>query len=506
MISTDATSLWIDTEPLPRFPALDRDLTVDVAVIGGGITGISAAYLLARAGHTVALIDRRRLASVDTGHTTAHLTHVTDTRLGELATRFGKDHAAAAWDAGRAALWQIESNVSDLSIDCGFLPVSGWLHQPADGTSGVSADELRSDAALAAGLGFDARYDERVPIVNQPGIEFGGQALFHPRQYLRGLLAALGASGGLVFEDTDTEEVQRDPLTVTARGHRISCGYLVVATHNPIVGTSGLLPATLFQTKLALYTSYVVAGTLPAGTLPEGSFWDTKDPYDYLRVHRDGRHDVAILGGEDHKTGQGEDPQGCFRKLEMRARALMPEIALTSRWSGQVIETPDGLPYIGESGPRQFIATGFAGNGMTFGTVAAMMALDAVEGRSNPWARLFDPHRAPLSAAWDYLKENKDYPYYMVRDLFARPEGRSLRALKRGEGKILELNGRSVAAYRGDDGHVVRLSARCPHMGCTVRWNSADSTWDCPCHGSRFEPSGTVIAGPAESPLPPIER
>ncbi len=504
MPTNETLSYWIDTQPLPRFSALDRDLTVDVVVIGGGITGITAAYLLTQAGHSVALIDRRRLASVDTGHTTAHLTYVTDTRLSDLVKTFGRDHARAAWDAGRAAIWQIHSNAGDEGIECGLEWVSGYLHAPVDADGDMSAADLQAEAALAADLGFAARYHDQVPSANRPGVEFEDQALFHPRQYLRGLLEAITRKGGHVFENTDAEEVQDEPLSVKARGHRLSCGYLILATHDPLVGTSSVASAMLFQTKLALYTSYAVSGTLRPGHVPSGSYWDTKSPYDYLRVHGAPTRDVAVLGGEDHKTGQG-DPEACYARLEERAHARLPELEITHRWSGQVIETPDGLPYIGESAAQQFIATGFAGNGMTFGTLAAMMAADAVAGRSNPWADLFNPGRKTLTTVWDYLRENKDYPYYMVRDLFARPDGRSLRSLKRGEGKILELAGKKVAAYRNDAGAVTRLSPICTHMGCTVGWNAAERTWDCPCHGSRFEATGKVISGPAESPLEAIE-
>jgi Rieske Fe-S protein len=270
------------------------------------------------------------------------------------------------------------------------------------------------------------------------------------------------------------------------------------------MGKTSLASAALFQTKLALYTSYAMGGRLPAGTAVEGAFWDTSDPYLYLRVERRDDHEYLILGSEDHKTGQADDPTACYERLERRFRTLFPGIDITHRWSGQVIETNDGLPFIGETADRQFAATGFAGNGMTFGTLAAMMARDAACGQENPWTDLFHPSRKTVRGGlWDYLRENKDYPYYMVRDRLAGPEGRSLRGLRRGEGKILELGGTRVAAYRNDAGTVTRLSPICPHMGCVVAWNGAERTWDCPCHGSRFEPGGKVISGPAESPLPP---
>jgi Rieske Fe-S protein len=215
----------------------------------------------------------------------------------------------------------------------------------------------------------------------------------------------------------------------------------------------------------------------------------------------------VLLGGEDHKTGQEEDPNTRFARLEDALTRLCPEIEITHRWSGQVIETIDGLPYIGEMAPRQFAATGFSGNGMTFGTLGAMMAADAATGRTNPWAELFDLKRTKvLGGLWDYLRENKDYPYYLIRDRFAGPETRSLRAIPRGAGRIAEVDGRRVAAYRGPDGAVTLLSPVCTHMGCHVAWNTAENAWECPCHGSRFKPTGQVISGPAEAPLERISR
>jgi glycine/D-amino acid oxidase-like deaminating enzyme/nitrite reductase/ring-hydroxylating ferredoxin subunit len=498
----DTTSYWIDSAPLPVFAALDRDITVDVAVIGGGITGITAAYLLKKAGKTVALIDRRRFASVDTGHTTAHVTCVTDVRLTDLEKNFGRDHAAAVWDAGRAAQWQIASIIEDEQIDCDFAWTSGWLHARLDGSDEKDVAALRQDAQLASELGFPVRFVDRVPYMDRPGIEFEGQALFHPRKYLRALLETIPGSGSHAFEHTNAGEVQDGPLAVVTPRGKISCDYVVLATHNPLMGKTSIASATLLQTKLALYTSYAIGGSVPSGLVPEGSYWDTSDPYFYLRVHSQRGHDYAIFGGEDHKTGQAEDPASCYARLERRLRALIPSIEVTHRWSGQVIETPDGLPYMGETSERQFAGTGYAGNGMTFGTLAAMMARDTATGGTNPWSDLFDPSRKKIKGAlWDYLRENKDYPYYLIRDRFTGAEGRSLRALRRGEGKILDLEGERVAAYRSDSGRVTCLSPVCTHMGCLVEWNGAESTWDCPCHGSRFEPTGKVLAGPAESPL-----
>jgi Rieske Fe-S protein len=237
-------------------------------------------------------------------------------------------------------------------------------------------------------------------------------------------------------------------------------------------------------------------------------FADTTNPYNYLRLDPGDDVDVVVLGGADHKTGQEPDTAARFQRMKEALIRAIPSIEVTHQWSGQVVETPDGLPFIGQVADRQFIATGFAGNGMTFGTLAAMMARDAVLGVRNPWTDLFDPSRKKLSVGvvWDYLTENKDYPYYLIRDRFAGADGKSLRVLKRGEGQILELDGERVAAYRASDGSVAMRSAVCTHMGCIVRWNGAERTWDCPCHGSRFAPDGSVIGGPAESPLAEISQ
>ena len=500
----DTTPYWATSGTFPAFPRLSDDLATEVLVVGAGITGLTAAYLLAKAGRSVAVLDRNDLVEGDTGYTSAHLTMVTDTWLSELAGSFGRDHAQAVWDAGLAAIAQIDTIIRAEDIDCDFAWVPAYLHHPPGEKPGEGDTKaLADEAALAVDLGFDAEYTEHVPLFGGAGVRFEDQARFHPRKYLGGVARAIEAAGGHIYRKSNAEEFSAKPLSVKANGHTITCGEIVLATHNPLMGIARMASATLLQTKLFLYSTYVVAGRVRKGEVPDGLFWDTANPYHYLRIepHRD--HDLVIFGGEDHKTGQASDTNACYERLEQTLSGLLPAIELTHRWSGQVIATPDGLPYIGETAEHQFAATGFSGNGLTFGTLSGMMAADRILGRVNPWRELFGAGRTKtLGGAWNYLRENKDYPYYLLRDRFAGAEARSLREVKRGEGKIIERDGEPVAVSRGRDGSVKMVSAICTHMGCLVDWNEAEKTWDCPCHGSRFMPDGSVIAGPAEQPVP----
>lgn len=504
-------SLWNASASMPRFPALDRSITADVVIVGGGIMGLTSAWALTRAGRHVVVLERRRCGLGDTGNTSAHLTWVTDLRLTEMARTFGTDHARAVCDAGAAAVAHIDQNIADLEAECDFDWTSGYLHLPLTGNASAANGELEMlerDAELARSFGFSATVLDAVPGLERPGVEFLDQARFHPRKYLAALARAIEANGGRVFEHSPVDDVAgnaANQIDVTAGAHTVSCARVIVATHTPIVGKAGMAASALLQTKLALYTSYVVGGRLAHGSLPDALYWDTSDAYHYIRLQPQRNADYVIIGGEDHKTGQAADTEACFARLAAAAQQHFPGIDLTQRWSGQVIETNDGLPYIGEVAPGQFSATGFSGNGLTFGTLAAMMAADWVEGRSNPWTELFDVGRTKIRGGlWDYLKENADYPYYLVRDRVVGPDARSLRAIPRGEGMIVNVGGTRTAAYRADKGKLTLLSPVCPHLGCHVRWNRAERTWDCPCHGSRFAPTGAVLAGPAEGPLSPL--
>jgi glycine/D-amino acid oxidase-like deaminating enzyme/nitrite reductase/ring-hydroxylating ferredoxin subunit len=493
---------WFDSVKRPKVRAIARSLSVDVLVVGAGVTGIVAAYLLKKAGLRVALLERERMASRDTGHTTAHLTCVTDKRLHELVKEFGRDHARAVWDAGAAAIDEIERIVQVENIACEFSRVPGYLHAPVSGGQSDERANLKKDARFANEFGFNAAYLDRVPFMDRPGVRFADQGKFHPLKFLFGLAAEIHGDGSYFFENSEVKKFDPKKKRAKANGQWINYDRVILATNNPLLGESGLIKGMLFQTKLALYSSYVVGAVVPRGSIPIASFWDTNDPYQYLRVDRRGESDYAIFGGEDHKTGQARNTETCFREVAKALLELAPKAKIDHRWSGQVIVTNDGLPYIGPNEADQFIATGYSGNGMTFGTIAAVMARDWTTGMKNPWSDLFHPERKKIrGGTLDYIRENKDYPYYLLQDRFRSPEGKSLSAVKRGEGKILKLGRKKLAVYRDKEGRVKKMSAVCTHMGCLVRWNQAEATWDCPCHGSRFDPKGKVLSGPAETPL-----
>jgi glycine/D-amino acid oxidase-like deaminating enzyme/nitrite reductase/ring-hydroxylating ferredoxin subunit len=511
MSHTPSSSASIDTAPFwergitfPSTDAVDRDLTCDVVVVGAGITGLTTAYLLAAQGKSVVVLERHELGQSETGHTSAHLTMVTDDRLTTLVKQLGKDHARAVWDAGLAAIAQIDAIARGEDIDCDFAWIPGYLHADADASAETIAS-LEEEARLATELGFDAEFIADVPLFQRPGVRFDNQARMHPLEYLSGLARAGIANGVRIFHKSEVTEFIESPRAVVANGHSVSCGHVVVATHDPLTGTRSLPSAMLFQTKLALYSTYVVAGRVPAETMPDALWWDTSRPYRYTRVQPLGRESLVIYGGADHKTGQVESTAPQFDALERELTELIPKIRIEHRWSGQVIESHDGLPYIGEQAPNEFSGTAFAGNGLTFGTLTGMMAADAILGHANPWSGLFDVDRSILKhGVWDYLKENIDYPYYLVRDRLAGADGKSVRAVKPGEGRIIERLGKKVAAFRNQAGELSLLSASCTHLGCIVTFNDAEKTWDCPCHGSRFTSDGQVIDGPAESPLKEI--
>ena len=505
MTIRNSTPIWAEVQ-ISKFDRLARSGHFDVVVVGGGITGLSAAYFLKQAGKKVCLLERDRLGHGDSGHTTAHLTCVTDVRLTQLVNAFGREQAALTWYAGLSALDLIERIVTEHGIACEFHRTPAFLHAALDRRQDET-DDLKAEAQLARELAFDVDFFDNVPVVDKPGIRIRDQGKIHATAYLAGLARLVDGDGSVIHEHSEVKDIEADPPVVVANDKRIECDYVVIATEVPLLGMTGLVKATFLQTKLAAYSSYVVSGRLPVGLAPDLSLFDTGNPYYYLRIDKGPAFDRVIFGGNDHKTGQQTDTEDSYRRLEETLLRFLPSVKLDHRWSGQVIQTNDGLPFIGESADRQFVATGFNGNGFTFATLAGLMARDAMLGRDNPWKELFSVDRTKIrGGAWDYFKENLDFPYYLVADRLTAAKRKSPRSIKRTEGAILKLDGKRVACSRDEKGQLHKVSAVCSHMGCLVRWNGGEQTWDCPCHGSRFLPTGEVLAGPAETPLQPIKQ
>ena len=405
-------SPWL-TIPARAFAPPSRDVRVDVAVVGGGVSGVTAAVLLKQRGYTVTLLERGRLGGGDTGHTTAHLTAVTDRPPHDLLAAFGPDHAGAIWDAGCAALDQIDRLVRSRRIRCGFDWVPGILHvRPRHPRADADTEDLRQSLAACETLGIDAEWVDRVDPFGVPGLRFLQQARFRPHQYLRALAGELPGGGSSVHERSPVEEISGPPFALRIGARTVFAEWLVLMTHTPLQGVSGTLSAALAQSRVALYSSYALRARVTKGQVPDALYWDTVNPYRYLRVDPHTAYDDVIFGGADHKTGQADDSDAGFAELEAVLRAIAPEAHIDHRWSGQVLESNDGLPFMGESAPQQFSATGYGGNGLTFGTVAGMMASDWVAGTVNPWSELFAWDRSGLRAGGvrNYLKENADYP------------------------------------------------------------------------------------------------
>jgi glycine/D-amino acid oxidase-like deaminating enzyme/nitrite reductase/ring-hydroxylating ferredoxin subunit len=483
----DATeSLWIATTWSPEREPLRGDIHVDVAVVGAGITGLTAAVLLQERGRKVAVLEKDRVARGESGFTTAHITEAVDARYQHIQRNHGKDAARLVAEASRASIEQIAELVERHAIDCRFRRVPGFLY--TENRKYVAGIKKETGAAREAGVAVSWTSDVPLPFPIRGAVRFENQAQFHPREYLLALAARVP-----VYERTHVLEItEGEPCVVRTEHGRVTADVVFEATNVAVASFQTL------HTKVAAYRSYVIA--LESDEPREGLFWDTADPYHYTRW----QDDVVIIGGEDHRVGQEEDTAGCFARLMEYITPRYGERRVLHRWSGQIIEPHDGLPFIGGSG-KLFVSTGYAGQGMTFGTVGAMLVTDLITGVANPWAELFDPNRVHLrGAAKDLVAENVEFPKRLIADrLLSRDVEQG--EVHGGEGKIIEENGRKIAAYRDDAGTLHRLSPVCTHMKCDVAWNGAERTWDCPCHGSRFAPDGHVLNGPASEPLERID-
>ncbi|MFN3652335.1 MAG: FAD-dependent oxidoreductase [Armatimonadota bacterium] len=486
------TSLWLATTPETHLPPLAPGLTVDVAVLGGGIAGLTAAALLVEAGKSVAVIEARRIVEGVTGHTTAKLTSLHGLVYDRLIRSFGEDRARAYAEANQAAIDLVESRVQQQGIDCDFRRTDAYTCVCAPDQIGKVEAEV--EAALRVGLPAAFTHQAPLPFPTAAAVRLTGQARFHPRKYLLALAEGIREAGGRIFEQTRALDLtEGEPCTVETDRGTLSAREVIIATHFPSIDRA------LYFSRLAPYRSYVLAVRLD-GPVPEGMFLG-EDTFFSLRPHPGPQGELLLIGGEKHKAGQGGDTIARYRRVEEWARERFPVASVEYRWSTQDNWTLDGVPYIGRAAPGNehlYVATGFAGWGMTGGTVAGMLLRDLITGKENRWAELYDPNRVNRESLSSFVRENADVARHFVGDRLARREAISLAP---GEGAVEELDGEKVAAYRDAGGTLHCFKPYCTHMGCVLNWNPAEKSWDCPCHGSRFAAEGSVLHGPAVKAL-----
>ena len=486
---------------------LKADVSVDVCVIGAGIAGMSTAYHLAKEGKSVIVLDDGEIGGTMTSRTTAHLVNVLDDRYYELERLHGEKGARIAAASHTAAIDTIESIVRDEGIGCEFERLDGYLFVPP----GESTDQLEDELAACHRAGITkVEWAERAPMKDfDTGrcLRFRYQGQFHPIKYVAGLAMAIRKRGGKLHSGTHAAKITGGSTTriETARGVIVSADSVVIATNTPVNDL------VVMHTKQMGYITYVIGLKVPKGSITKALFWDTPDPYHYVRLTNapdDPKSEILIVGGEDHKTGQADDTFERFGRLEEWTRERFPSAGeVAYRWSGQVMEPVDGMGYIGRNPwdeENVYIATGDSGNGMTHGTIAGILICDLIMGRKNDWEDLYDPRRNPARAPLEFAKENLNVAAQYT-DLVTGGEVGSIDEIEPGYGAIIRDGLKKLAVYRDDSGTVHKMSAVCTHLGCIVKWNPTEMSWDCPCHGSRFDRVGKVFQGPANVDLSPAD-
>lgn len=517
-LNTEITSgsnlpFWFSEQIVPTiYEKLEQDIETDVLVIGGGISGLSTAYSLAKAGKRVVLVEDGTIGSGESGRTTAHISNALDDRYYEIENTFDKETSRLAAESHSAAIEWIANTVRENNIDCHFKRVDGYLflHESDEDKSLFKEFEASRRAGLPTNM------LTHIPDIHGEDdkhcIIFPNQAQFHILLYLEGLAKAFVNLGGTIYNHTRAGNVTSKGAT--ANGFNISASHIVVATNTPINDWATM------HTKQWPYRTYVIGAKVPKGKLPYALWWDTGDmeskwvsePYHYVRLEEfNEEYDMLIAGGEDHRTGQAEEEnikeEDRYQRLEDWTRKHFPDMErVVFNWSGQVMEPVDLLGYIGKNPGEDniYIITGDSGNGMTHGTLGGIIITDLIMGRENPWASIYSPSRITLNIVKDYLDEAGQMAKYYT-DWFTKKDIKEVSELQPGEGGILSKGFKKIAVYRDENNVVHSCTAVCPHMGGILHWNADENTFDCPIHGSRFNHEGKLLNGPCNIDLKKIE-
>ena len=489
-----AESYWMESTPKSMYSSLSGDIRVDVAVLGGGIAGITTAYLLKEAGIlSVAVIEADRIISGVTGHTTAKVTSQHQLIYDRLISKFGKEQAQQYADSNQAAIEKIAELVSSKNIGCDFMRKPAYVYAESE----KSVSKIQAEVEAAKSLGLPASFVKNLtfPFKTYGAVRFNNQAQFHPRKYLCALAKEFERAGGQIFEKTRALKMEGDgPITITTDKGTVTAHKVIQATHFPINDKPGLLFQRLHQSR-----SYVL-GVRIEDRFPEGMFINAEETTHSLRSQPAEGGELILVSGEGHRTGEGDHEIEHYQNLEKWIRSVYSVRSIDYRWSAQDVISIDHVPYIGRitsDNDNLFIATAFRKWGMTTGTVAAMILTDMILGKANPWQEVYSPSRfKPVESAKSLFSQAVEATKGLVGDRIL-PAHKEVSDIPPGEGAIVKIDGQKVAAYRDEKGVLHTLDPACRHMGCIVAWNAAEKSWDCPCHGSRYNAKGEVIQSPA---------
>jgi len=501
--SGSTVSLWHAISPAMTREPLGDNARADVCIVGAGVAGITTAYLLAREGKRVIVLDDGPIGGGETGRTTSHLSDALDDGYRDLERFHGADGARLAAQSHRAAIEMIARIVEEEKIECDFARLDGFLFTSEETAEEVLLEELA--AALRAGVDVEAVTSvPYAPFGPGTALRFAAQARIHLLKYVAGLVRVIEAAGGQIYTGTHVNSVAGgSPVRVeTDRGHVVLASACVVATNSPISDY------VITHLKQSPHRTLAIAAEVPSGSVPDALYWEDAKVYKYVRIHPGDGHDWLIVGGEDYKTGQKDDDVERLERLEnwMRAQFTMAG-PVRHRWSGQVLEPADGLAFIGpnpDGAENVYIITGDSGHGVTHATLGAVLLSDLIAGRENEWTRLYDPKRLSRGTVTDLAKENLNVAVQYAAWLLPG-DAPSEDDVPRGEGRVIRHGAKMVAVYRDDAGALHPKSAVCTHLKCIVNWNNLEKSWDCPCHGSRFAPTGEVLNGPAVAGLVDVE-
>ena len=477
----------------------DPSYVYDTLIIGAGITGITTALRLQKAGQKCIIVEAASIGYGTTGGTSAHLNTFFDATYPEIESDFSSEAAKMVADSGKKAFATIKELIDQYQIDCDFEYKCACLFSENDKETKQLQEILES--SRNAGVNVVEYEDNDVPVPFEMAIHFTDQGQFHPLKYLFRLAEEFIGLGGVILEQSFVSNT-----SIKEGVHEVKAGERIVRSMNLVYATHIPPGITIFNFRCAPYRSYVLGVKLKNQSYPAGLSYDMQEPYHYFRTHEIEGQKYLIIGGEDHKTGHG-NPMEAFDNLEAYARKYYHVDSVDYKWSSQYYVPVDGLPYIGSMGgdDNTYVATGFNGNGMIFGTLSAIIISDQILGIENPWTDLYNPSRSkPIAGFSEFVKENADAAYHFVADRFTAEELDSLSQLLPDQGVVAEFDGKKVAIYKDQKGNVTALSPTCTHAGCTVKFNDAEKSWDCPCHGGRYDTSGRVITGPPQKDLEKI--